>query len=187
MELVLAAGATLLLCWLMDKGFTKIFRGKPQHASGKSVRLNKRYASVGIVMFVLGWAGIFAGSAEEWVLWACGVLLIMLGICLVVYYTTFGIFYDDDTFILTTFGKKSVVYRYEDIKAQQLYNSYGNIIIELCMTDGRVVQLQSGMKDVYPFLDKAFAAWMRQKGKTESGCPFHDPDNSCWFPPLEDK
>lgn len=185
MEFILVVGGTLLLCWLVDKGFTKLFRGKPQHESGKSVRLNRHYAGAGIVLFVLGCGAVVAGTAEQWLLWAGGALLILLGICFIVYYTTFGIFYDDNSFVLTTFGKKSTIYRYENIEAQQLYNSYGNIIIELYMTDGRTVQLQSGMKDVYPFLDKAFAAWMRQKGKLESDCPFHDPDNSCWFPPLE--
>ena len=185
MEIFLVAGGTLLLCWLVDKGFTKLFRSKPQHESGKSVRLNKRYASTGIVLCVLGCGAFFAGSAEQWLLWACGALMIVLGICFIAYYTTFGIFYDDDSFLLTSFGKKSTLYRYEDIEAQQLYNSHGNIVIELYMSDGRTVQLQSGMKDAYPFLDKAFAAWMRQKGKQESDCPFHDPDNSCWFPPVE--
>ena len=46
---------------------------------------------------------------------------------------------------VTTFGKKSVIYRYEEICTQQLYNSYGNIVIELHMRDGRAVQLQAGM------------------------------------------
>ena len=185
MEFTLVAGGTLLLCWLFDKGFTKIFRGKPQHESGKSVRLNKHYAGAGLVLFVVGCGAVFSGSTELWLLWAGGSLLMILGICFIVYYMTFGIFYDDDSFVLTTFGKKSAVYRYKEIEAQQLYNSYGNIIIELYMTDGRTVQLQSGMKEVYPFLDKAYAAWLRQKGISESDCPFHDPDNSCWFPPVE--
>ena len=50
---------------------------------------------------------------------------------------TFGIFYDDDGFVLTTFGKPSKLYAYKDIKAQQIYTGSGNVIIELYMVDGR--------------------------------------------------
>ena len=96
------------------------------------------------------------------------------------------IFYDEDSFILTTFGKRSNTYRYNQIKAQQLYNAYGNIVIELHMGDGRTVQLQAGMEGVYPFLDKAFDGWLHQRGKKKEDCPYYDPENSCWFPPVED-
>lgn len=186
MELIVVACGTFLLCWLLDKGFIKAFRNKPQHQSGMSVRLNKHYGGVGTVLIVLGVAAVVLGSKEELLLWIGGAMLILLGICLIVYYMTFGIYYDDDSFVLTTFGRKSVTYRFAEIKAQQLYNSYGNILIELHMTDGRAVQLQANMKDVYPFLDKAFSGWLRQKNVRAEDCGFHDPDNSCWFPPVED-
>ena len=42
------------ICFLIDKGFTKLFRSQAQHYSGLSVRLNKRYATIGIIMFALG-------------------------------------------------------------------------------------------------------------------------------------
>ena len=99
---------------------------------------------------------------------------------------TFGLFYDNESFLLTTFGKKSKAYRYEQIKCQQLYQTAGQIVIELRMDDERTVQLQSSMPDIYPFLDKAFAAWCRQKGIAQEDCAFHDPANSCWFPPVEE-
>lgn len=185
MEIVLVAVGTLLLCWLVDKGFTKIFRSKPQHMSGKSVRLNKLYGAAGLILMVLGLAAVFAGMSDGWLLTAGGAMLIVLGIGLVVYYMTFGVYYDDDSFVLTTFGRRSTTYQYRDIQGQQLYNSYGRILIELYMTDGRTVQLHANMVDVYPFLDSAFAAWLRQTGKSREACAFHDPDNSCWFPPME--
>ena len=175
------------LCFLVDKGFTKLFRSKAQHQSGLSVRLNKKYGAFGLIVFVLGIAALFSLWNEGWLLITAGFLLMVLGIALVVYYMTFGIFYDGDGFLLTTFGKRSTAYRYADIKSQQLYNSYGQILIELHMTDGRNVQLQAGMTGVYPFLDKAFSAWCAQKGLDEGTCTFHDPANSCWFPPMEEK
>ena len=174
-------------CFLVDKGFTRLFRSKAQHQSGLSVRLNQKYGAVGLIMFVLGLSVIFSQLNEGWLLIAASILLMLVGIALVVYYMTFGIYYDKDTFLLTSFGKKSTAYRYADIKSQQLYNSYGAILIELHMTDGRTVQLQASMTGVYPFLDKAFSAWCDQKGIRPEDCAFHDPTNSCWFPNMEEK
>ncbi len=183
--ILLVAAAVFGLCYLVDKAFTKVFRGQAQHRSGLSVRLSRKYGSIGLILAVIGLSAVFTGIGSGWLLTAGGAVLIALGVFLVVYYMTFGVFYDEESFILTTFGKKSNTYRYQDIQAQQLYNSYGNILIELHMTDGRTVGLQAGMVGVYPFLDHAFAAWCRQTGRSEADCPFHDPANSCWFPPAE--
>lgn len=182
----LVAGGTFGLCYLADKGFTKVFRGKAQHQSGLSVRLSKHYGALGLVLVTLGIAAIFAGLGKKWALSVGGGVISLVGIGLIVYYMTFGVFYDKSSFILTTFGKKSTAYRYGDIVSQQLYSSYGNIVIELTMNDGRTVPLQAGMNGVYPFLDKAFAGWCTQKGLQPEDCPFHDPQNSCWFPTREE-
>lgn len=189
MELIgvlIVAALVFGACFLIDKGFTKLFRSQAQHRSGLAVRLNKKYGAFGLILFALGLATLFSGLSKGWLLSAAGALIIVVGIGLVVYYMTFGVFYDADGFVLTTFGKKSKLYRYADIKSQQLYNSYGNILIELHMTDGRSVQLQAGMTGVYPFLDKAFSAWCAQKGIDPENCSFHDPANSCWFPSMEE-
>ncbi len=185
MEILLVIGGTLLLCWIADKLFIKFFRSKPQHLSGKAVRLNKFYAIGGLVMLMLGIAGFISGLKENWVLCAGGVLLAVVGIGLLVHYMTFGVFYDDDTFMLTTFGKKSKVYAYKDIRSQQLYSNYGQTLIELYLADGRTVQLQATMTEVYPFMDHAFEAWLLQTGRVKEQCDFYDPDNSCWFPVAE--
>ncbi len=184
--IVLVAAATFGLCFLADKGFQKVFRGRTQHQSGLSVRLNKKYGAFGLILAVLGISAVFMGWGEEWLLTVGGGILIVLGAFLIGYYMTFGVFYDEDSFLLTTFGKKSKVYAYGDIRHQQLYNSYGNTVIELHMADGRAVSLQAGMAGVYPFLDHAFSAWCRQTGKRPEDCAFHDPQNSCWFPGTEE-
>ena len=181
--LAIVIAAVFGLCFLVDKGFTKLFRSQQEHKSGLAVRLNKKYGSMGLIVAVLGVAALFAGG---WLLTVGGSLLVLVGLGLVVYYMTFGVFYDTHTFILTTFGKKSTTYRYSDIKAQQLYTSYGNTVVELYMTDGRTVQLQSGMSGVYDFMDYAFSVWLQQTGRKQEDCSFYDPQNSCWFPPVED-
>lgn len=183
---ILIAAAVFGVCFLVDNLFTKRFRGTKQHKSGQSVRLSKRYGSFGLIMAVLGVAAVFAAMPNSWLLFAGGCMLIVTGACLVMYYMTFGVFYDDDGFVLTTFGKPSKTYRYADICSQQLYNSYNNILIELHLSDDRSLQLQANMEGVYPFMDKAFFCWLKQKGLTLEECPFYDPQNSCWFPAEEE-
>lgn len=188
MELVtilLVAAVVFGLCFLIDKGFNKIFRNKAQHTSGLSVRLNKRYGSIGLIVFVIGIAAVFTGLSDGWVLIAGGAVLMITGAALVTYYMTFGIYYDEDGFVLTTFGKRSKTYAYKEICSQQLYMTAGNVIIELHMADGRAVQLQSAMTGVYSFLDAAFEAWLLQTGRNKEECDFYNPENSCWFPTME--
>ena len=58
-------------------------------------------------------------------------------------------------------------------------------LIELYLSDGRAVQVQGTMEGAYAFMDHAFSAWLKQTGRTREDCPFYDPQNSCWFPPVE--
>ena len=148
---LIVAALTFGVCFLFDKGFEKFFRNKPQHKSGLSVRVNKRYAAFGAILFVLGLAAIFAGLSGTWLLLAGGVLILVIGICLFVYYVTFGIFYDADSFVLTTFGKKSATYSYRQIKSQQLYTVSGNCLMRLNNWDGTAVATSSLPNGVYIF------------------------------------
>lgn len=183
---ILVVAVVFGLCYLVDKGFTKIFRGKVQHQSGKSVRLSKRYGSIGIIMFALGVAAVFMGMNDaEWLMLGGGCVLMLLGIVLVVYYMSFGIYYDEDSFILSKFGKASVTCYFRDIRCQQLYLASGNVVVELHMRDGSHFQVHTGMTGMYPFMDHAFAAWLQQTGRKQEDCTWYDPDNSCWFPELE--
>lgn len=183
---LLVAAAAFGVCFLVDKAFTKLFRSKSQHHSGKAVRLNKRYASIGLILTAFGIGALIYGVAGQLLLIAGGVLIVVLGIGLIVYYLSFGIFYDADSFILTTFGKRSTTYQYKDIQGQQLYITTGNVtVIELYMADGRTCQIQSVMPGAYAFLDFAFEAWLRQTDRKKEDCDFHDPKNSCWFPTME--
>ena len=116
-----------------------------------------------------------------------GITVLLMGAGLIAYYMTFGIFYDADSFIFSTFARKSRTYCFGDICGQKLYLVQGgNIVVELHMADGSAVSLQSNMEGVYPFLDHAFAAWCRQTGRNPEGCDFHDPSNSLWFPTVEE-
>lgn len=175
------------VCFLFDKAFEKAFRNKAQHKSGLAVRLPKRYAAFGAILIALGFAALFTGLGSSTLLLVGGIVVIALGLGLVVYYATFGIFYDADSFILTTFGKKSTEYRYQDIQGQQLYLIQGgSVVVELHMKDRRSVSLQSTMEGAYAFLDVAFAGWCRQTHRKAEDCAFYDPSQHCWFPSMEE-
>ena len=186
---ILMFGAAVFgLCFLVDRLFKKLFRSKKQHLTGRSVRLSKRYGSFGALMVTLAFAGIFAWLiGAEWILGAGGGLVLVVGIGLIIYYLTFGIYYDDDGFLYHTFGKRGITYDYGDILGQRLYTASGNIVVELHMNDGKTVLLQATMDGPFAFLDEAFAGWCRQTEHDPEACDFHDPQNSRWFPMMEDE
>ena len=185
--ILLIAAAVFGLCFAVDKAFSKLFRSKAQHRSGMAVRANKRYGLFGVILSVLGIMAVCVGITDGPVLLWGGVIVLLMGAALAVYYLSFGVFYDGETFLLSRFGKKEVTYRFSDIKGQKLYLVQGgNVVIELHMADGNTVSLQSTMDGVYPFLDTAFAAWCLQTGRDPQSCDFHDPSQSLWFPPVED-
>ena len=182
---IIVAALTFGVCFLVDKGFQKLFRAQAQHHSGLAVRLSKRFGSIGLILFVLGLAAIFSGLKNGAVLIVGGAVVLVVGIGLVVYYMTYGIFYDADGFVFTTFGKKSVTYRYNQISHQQLYIVQGgNVLVELHMNNGCAVQVQSAMDGAVRFLDHAHTAWLRQTGRDPRSCDFYDPENHQWFPPV---
>lgn len=185
--ILLIAAAIFGICYAVDKAFSKLFRSKAQHRSGMAVRAAKRYGIFGVILTVLGIMAICVGIADDSVLLWGGIAVLVMGLCLAVYYLSFGIFYDGETFLYSRFGKTDVAYPYKDILGQKLYLVQGgNIIVELHMRGGSVVSLQSTMEGVYPFLDTAFAAWCMQTGRDPQSCDFHDPSQSLWFPTVED-
>ena len=185
--ILLIAAAVFGLCFAVDKAFAKLFRSKAQHRSGMAVRANKRYGLFGVILSVLGIMAVCVGMTDGPVLLWGGIVVLLMGAALAVYYLSFGVFYDGETFLLSRLGKKEVTYRFSDIKGQKLYMVQGgNVIIELHMADGGTVSLQSTMDGVYPFLDTAFAAWCLQTGRDPQSCDFHDPSQSLWFPTVED-
>ena len=185
--IVLVAAVVFGICYLVDKTFAKLFRSKAQHRSGMAVRANKRYGLFGVVLTILGILAICVGVTDGPVLLWGGVIVLLMGIALAVYYLSFGIFYDGESLLLQRFGKKDVTHYYRDIVGLKLYLIQGgSIVVELHMADGSAVSVQSSFEGVYPFLDTAFAGWCLQTGRDPLDCDFHDPSQSLWFPRVED-
>jgi hypothetical protein len=185
--ILLVAAAVFGVCHLIDKAFTKKFRSKAQHMSGMAVRANKMYGVFGIVLIVLGVLAIGVGFSGSWLLMVGGIIVLLMGGYLSAYYLGFGIFYDGESFLVSALGKKSTTHRYSEITEQKLYLLQGgNILVELYLTDGSTVTLQSTMDGIYLFLDTAFAGWCLQTGRNPESCDFHDPSKHWWFPHEEE-
>ena len=188
LPILLTAGLTFAVLFLLDKTFTGLFRNGQQYKSGLSVRLPKGNGIAGILLTVLAALVLITDFGEGQTLMVfSGLFIAALGIGLSVYYVSFGVYYDEESFLYNSFGRKAVTYRYADIKAQKLYTVQGGgILVELYMENGKTVSLQSRMEGAYPFLDKAFYRWCDQKGIDPESCAFHDPGNSLWFPSVEE-
>ena len=185
--ILLVAALVFGVCYLVDKGFSRLFRSKAQHRSGMAVRANKRYGVFGVILTVLGIMAVCVGITDGPVLIWGGIIVLLMGIALAVYYLSFGIFYDGESLLLQRFGKKDVTHYYKEIVGQKLYLIQGgNIVVELHMADGSAVSVQSSFEGVYPFLDTAFAGWCLQTGRDPQTCDFHDPSQSLWFPTVEE-
>lgn len=188
MAYILVAAMTFGVLFLVDKGFTRIFRSQAQHHSGTAVRLKKGYGIGAVLLCLLAVLALMQYiSAGERIVLLGSVLTGAVGVGLGVYYVSTGIFYDDESFLYTAFGRKSVTYRYRDITGQKLYQLQGgSYLVELYMADRRTVPVQTSMAGAYDFLDKAAHARFRQLGIDSFACAWFDEENSCWFPPVEE-
>lgn len=188
MDLILLFAGTFGVLFLLDKGLTKLLRSRKQHQSGNAVRLRKHYGIIAIALMVLGVIAIMAHFTEpNYLLLIGGVLLIPGGGVLGVYYMTHGVFYDEESFLYTSFGNKSVSYRYADIELQKLYAVQGGShVVELYMQGGSSVSIQTNMEGAMPFLDKASRARLRQLGLDAKEQTWFDPADGRWFPEEEE-
>ena len=105
--ILLVAALVFGVCYLVDKSFAKAFRSKAQHRSGLAVRANKLYGLAGLVLSILGILGFLTGLGANILLLIGGLVVQALGIALIVYYLSFGIFYDGETMLVCAFGKKT--------------------------------------------------------------------------------
>lgn len=175
-------------CYAVDKGFARLFRSKQQHKSGMAVKHNKRSALFGLLLAVLGIAGVLAGIGGSLGLLILSVIVLLMAAALIVYYLSFGIYYDAEGFLVSGFGKKETSYSYPDIQEQKLYVVQGgSVIVELHMANGSTVSVQSTMDGALSFLGYAFARWCEQKNIDPDSCAFHDPREFRWFPEEEEQ
>lgn len=187
MAILIVAALTFGAMYLLDTGFQKLFRSQDQHRSGTAVRLAKGYGIASVALLLLAVLCLIQFINEGETLMLVGTVCVgLMGGGLGAYYLTTGVFYDDESFLYTTLGKKQRTYRYGQITGQKLYVLQGgNYLVELYMDDGTTVSIQTSMPGAYDFLDKACHARFRQLGVNSFECDWFDEGQSCWFPPVE--
>ena len=79
LSILVIAVLVFAICFLADKGFTRLFRGKAQHRSGLAVRANKRYGSFGVILLVLGILSVCLGFGSDKVLLVGGGMVAVMG------------------------------------------------------------------------------------------------------------
>ena len=174
------------LCFLVDKLFTRLFRSRKEQRSGLAVHYNKRTALFGLLLVVLGIFSTMTGAEKSLFLLIGGIVVLLGGIVLLVYYLSFGIFYDDESILVSAFLKKSRTYVYADIVHQTVLIAGGSLLAEVYFTDGSSLTVASNMDGAVPFLDHAFTRWCKAKGLDPKECDFHDPSKFRWFPAEEE-
>lgn len=186
MAYLILAALVFGVCYGLDKGFSKLFRNRKEHKSGLAVKPGKRTATLGLFLMLLGVAGILGGISSGTAMLVMSGIMLLLGLGLVSYYLSYGIYYDTETFLISAFGKKNRVYRYDEICQQQRFVVQGgSFLVELHLADGTSLTVQTSMDGAYPFLDHAFACWCQQKGVNPDDCDFYDPSQHRWFPEAE--
>ena len=63
--ILIIAALVFLICRVVDKLFSKLFRSKAQHRSGMAIRASKRYGIFGVMFSVLGILGIITGCTPQ--------------------------------------------------------------------------------------------------------------------------
>lgn len=183
--IVVIALLTFGVCFALDKLFSKAFRSSSQHRSGNRVKLRNRVAVFGLLVMLLAIVCIiFYWTSHPVIFWS-GWILLLMGGGLLAYYLSFGVYYDEQGFVYSRFGRKSKLYTYDQIAAQQLYSSHGSILVELHLGDGTTLTVQDNMDGGFAFLDYAFARWREIRGLGEEECSFHNPEKCQWFPTVE--
>ena len=79
MAYLIVAALVFGACYLIDRFFTKTFRGQAQHKTGLSVRYSKRYALFGLILVILAILGIMTGAGQSKVLFWGGFVVLAMG------------------------------------------------------------------------------------------------------------
>ena len=104
---------------------------------------------------------------------------------LLVSYTRFGIFYDEEQFVYRSLTKKAKTYRYSDIEGQQSFLAKSGLNTTLYAA-GDEIQLYSAMDGLSDFLNKAFFRWCDQTG-IDPDTVENNPSMLHFFPDPEEK
>lgn len=182
---ILLVAALFGLVALFDFLFQKLFPKNGTMKHGKAVRMPRYSFILGLLMTLLALiALLFLPFEGETFLWLGCVVVLIIGLYLLVNFSRFGIFYDDEQFIYRTLTKKARTYRYADIRGQRSFLAKSGLNTTLDVA-GDEIQLYSAMQGLSDFLHKAFYRWCEETG-VDPDTVENNPSMLVFFPEPKD-
>ena len=183
---ILLIGVVFGLVALADFILKKLLP-KPKHTQKGNVVRMPRYSFIfGILLSVFSVGCIlFVPIKEQLVLWIGCWIVLGIGIFLLISFSRFAIFYDEEGFTYRTLTKKAHSYRYDEITAQESFLAKSGWNSTLYV-GGDEIPLTAAMQGVDKFLNKAFFGWCKQKDIDPDSVE-NNPTMLVFFPPLERK
>ena len=169
---------------LVDFLLKKLFPKEGAMKSGKAVRMPRYSSILGVIMTGLSVVALLflPLEGETFLMLGCVVVLLM-GLYLVVNYTRFGIYYDEEQFTYRTLTQKAKTYRYSDIEGQRSFLAKSGLNTTIYAA-GDEIRLYGAMQGLGDFLNKAFYRWCDQTG-IDPGTVENDPSMLLFFPDPE--
>lgn len=182
---LLLIAAVFGLIALIDLLLKKILP-KPKHTqSGNVVRMPRYSFILGIVIFMVAVVALLFVPLSEQLVWFGSWIVLAMGIFLLVNFSRFAIFYDDEGFTYRTLTKKAKSYTYDQITAQESFLAKSGWNSTLYV-GGDEVPLTAAMQGVDKFLNHAFFRWCSKKG-IDPDTVENNPTMLVFFPPLDAK
>lgn len=185
--LLIIAALVFGLCFLIDFLFKKLFPKSKLEGSKRVVRMPRRSAIWGLILtlfpvvVLLFW---LPPEGDTALTIGC-VVAILFGLVLLVQYFSFGIWYDEETFLFKDLRRGRRTYHYSQIKGQQSLMTRSGIQATIFVGED-VIEVSSAMQGLPDFLDKAFYRWCAAKGIDPDSVE-NNPAMLTYFPALEEK
>lgn len=179
--IAIVCALVFLICFGIDKLVQRLFP-KTELEKGKNVvRPARRSAVFGVILtFAAVAVTVFRISKEPDVLLLLGcAVAFILGVILLVSYFSFAIYYDNESFLYRSYGRKRE-FHYGQIRGQRTLMTRGGYNAVLFVDDTEI-DLYSSMQNVNVFLGKAFYRWCEQKGIDPNSVE-NNPRMMSWFP-----
>ena len=96
MAYLIVAALAFAVCYGLDKGFTRLFRNKKEHRSGRAVKHHKRLVTIGLLLTLVSLAGLLSSGEGFKGQLFMSLFVLVLAVGLTVYYLSFGIYYDQE-------------------------------------------------------------------------------------------
>lgn len=176
------AGLIFGLCFLADRLIGRVLRRCQVRST---VKPPLRYPILsGVLLAAAAGVAVYSIKADRLKYLPGAGIFLAVAVYALVYYRTTEITYDKTSFVFHR-GKQKARFLFGDIQGQRADVTRRTKCLVLCIGNEQVV-IYSNMQGYRPFLAQAYEGWCAAKGLDPAGQPWHDPDDTRWFPDMPD-